>query len=131
MIRTRLLTAFGLLVALVFFAAMLSAHHGSAAYNLNTTTISGTIVEFQFVNPHCQLRVDVKDDKGNVVQWTGEFTNPAALHRRGWTKEMFKPGAAITLEGNRAKSGAPFMRVMKLEMADGKKLTALGGDDEN
>jgi hypothetical protein len=131
MIRTRLLTAFGLLVTLVFFAAMLSAHHGSAAYNLNTTTISGTIVEFQFVNPHCQLRVDVKDDKGNVVQWTGEFTNPAALHRRGWTKEMFKPGDAITLEGNRAKSGAPFMRVMKLEMADGKKLTALGGDDEN
>src|SRR5215469_13943669 len=104
MIRTRLLTAFGLLVALVFFAAMLSAHHGSAAYNLNTTTISGTIVEFQFVNPHCQLRVDVKDDKGNVVQWTGEFTNPGALHRRGWTKEMFKPGDAITLEGNRAKS---------------------------
>jgi hypothetical protein len=44
---------------------------------------------------------------------------------------MFKPGDAITLEGNRAKSGAPFMRVMKLEMADGKKLTALGGDDEN
>lgn len=131
MIRPRLLTAFGLLVTLVFFAAMLSAHHGSAAYDLNTSTISGTIVEFQFVNPHCQLRVDVKDDKGNVVQWTGEFTNPAALHRRGWTKEMFKPGDAITLEGNRAKSGAPFMRVMKLEMADGKKLTALGGDDEN
>ena len=131
MIRPRPLTAFGLLATLVFFAAMLSAHHGSAAYDLNTSTISGTIVEFQFVNPHCQLRVDVKDDKGNVVQWTGEFTNPAALHRRGWTKEMFNPGDAITLEGNRAKSGAPFMRVMKLEMADGKKLTALGGDDEN
>ena len=129
MIRPRFLTALGLLVTLVFFAAMLSAHHGSAAYDLNTSTISGTIVEFQFVNPHCQLRVDVKGDKGNVVQWTGEFTNPAALHRRGWTKEMFKPGDAITLEGNRAKSGAPFMRVMKLEMADGKKLTALGGDD--
>ena len=131
MMRTRLLMAFALPVALVLFAAALSAHHGSAAYGLNTSTITGTIVEFQFVNPHCQLRVDVKDDKGNVVQWTGEFTNPAALHRRGWTKEMFKPGDPITLEGNRAKSGAPFMRVLKLEMADGKKLTALGGEDDN
>jgi Family of unknown function (DUF6152) len=129
MFRTKLVTFIGLLAAILMLGLTVSAHHGSAAYDLNTSTIKGTIVEFQFVNPHCQLRVDVKDDKGNVVHWTGEFTNPAALHRRGWNKEMFKPGDAITLEGNRAKSGAPFMRVMKLEMADGNKLTALGGDD--
>jgi len=60
-----------------------------------------------------------------------EFTNPGALHRRGWTKEMFKPGDQITLSGNKAKSGAPFMRVLTLEMADGRKITALGGEDEN
>jgi Family of unknown function (DUF6152) len=130
MIRTRLVIFFGLpLVLLLFVAATVSAHHGSAAYDLKASSVTGTIVEFQFVNPHCQLRVEVKDEKGNVVQWTGEFTNPAALHRRGWTKEMFKPGDAITLEGNRAKSGAPFMRVLKLEMADGKKLTAFGDED--
>jgi hypothetical protein len=129
MIGRKLVMFIGLPAVFLMLGATLSAHHGSAAYDLNTSTVSGTIVEFQFVNPHCQLRVDVKDDKGNVVQWTGEFTNPAALHRRGWTKEMFKPGDAITLEGNRAKSGAPFMRVLKLEMADGKKLTAFGDED--
>jgi uncharacterized protein DUF6152 len=131
MIRRKLVMLIGLPLAILMFGFTLSAHHGSAAYDLNSSTVTGTIVEFQFVNPHCQLRVDAKDDKGNVVQWTGEFTNPAALHRRGWTKEMFKPGDQITLIGNRAKSGAPFMRVLRLEMADGKKLTALGGDDDN
>jgi len=131
MIRSRLVMLFGLPVTLLLFAAVVSAHHGSAAYDLNTTTISGTIVEFEFVNPHCQLHVDAKDEKGNVVHWTGEFTNPAALHRRGWTKEMFKPGDPITVTGNKAKSGAPFVRVMKVQMADGKELTAFGGDDEN
>jgi hypothetical protein len=130
MIRTRLLTALGLAVAVGFFAAALPAHHGSAAYDLGTTTVTGTIVEFEFVNPHCQLHVDAKDDKGNVVHWTGEFTNPAALHRRGWTKEMFKAGDPITVTGNKAKSGAPFMRVMKVQMADGKELAAFG-EDEN
>lgn len=131
MVRRRLIISFAFCSAVLLFAGMLSAHHGSAAYDLNTSTISGTIVEFEFVNPHCQLHVDVKDDKGNIVHWSGEFTNPAALHRRGWTKEMFKPGDPITLTGNKAKSGAPFMRVLKLQLADGKELTALGGEDDN
>jgi hypothetical protein len=131
MIRSKLVVFIGLPAATLILGVTLSAHHGSAAYDVKTSSVTGTIVEFQFVNPHCQLRMDVKDEKGNVVQWTGEFTNPAALHRRGWTKEMFKPGDQITLSGNKAKSGAPFMRVLTLEMADGRKITALGGEDEN
>lgn len=131
MIRNQVVTFLGLATAVLVLGGTLSAHHGSAAYDLSMTTVTGTIVEFQFVNPHCQLRVDAKDDKGNVVKWTGEFTNPTALHRRGWTKDMFKPGDQITLTGNRAKSGAPFLRVLKLELADGRKLAALGGEDEN
>jgi hypothetical protein len=131
MIKGRVAISLAVSAVFLLLVATVSAHHGSAAYDLGITTITGTIVEFQFVNPHCQLRVDAKDDKGNVVQWTGEFTNPAALHRRGWTKEMFKPGDQITLTGNKAKSGAPFMRVMKLQMADGRNLTALGGEDDN
>jgi hypothetical protein len=130
-IKNQVVVFLGLATAVLLLGGTLSAHHGSAAYDMSTTTVTGTIVEFQFVNPHCQLRVDAKDDKGNVVQWTGEFTNPAALHRRGWTKEMFKPGEQITLVGNRAKRGAPFMRVLRLEMADGRKITALGGEDDN
>jgi uncharacterized protein DUF6152 len=131
MARSKLVAAVGLPAIILILGITLSAHHGSAAYDLKTSSVAGTIVEFQFVNPHCQLRVETKDDKGNVVQWTGEFTNPAALHRRGWTKEMFKPGDTVTLTGNRAKSGAPFMRVLTVEMADGKKITAFGGDDDN
>jgi hypothetical protein len=131
MVKGRLVISFAVFTAVLLLGAMLSAHHGSAAYDLNTTTISGKIVEFDFVNPHCQIHVDATDGKGHIVHWTGEFTNPAALHRRGWTKEMFKPGDPITVTGNKAKSGAPFMRVMKVQMADGKELTPFGGDDEN
>lgn len=131
MIKPRFIISLTISAAVILLGATAWAHHGSAAYDLSASTISGTIVEFEFVNPHCQLHVDAKDDKGNVVHWTGEFTNPAALHRRGWTKEMFKAGDAITVTGNKAKSGAPFMRVMKVQMADGKELTAFGGEDDN
>jgi Family of unknown function (DUF6152) len=131
MVRSRLVISFVVFATVLLYGGTLSAHHGSAAYAPATSTVSGTIVEFEFVNPHCQLHVDAKDDQGNLVHWTGEFTNPAALHRRGWSKEMFKAGETVTVTGNKAKSGAPFMRVMKVQMADGKELTAFGGEDDN
>jgi len=116
-------------VIVLLFAGPTFAHHGAAAYETQTSTIKGTVVEFDFINPHCQLFLNVTDDSGKIAKWDGEFTNPGTLHRRGWTKEMFKPGDQITLIGNRAKNGANVLRVLKLELADGRKITALGGDD--
>jgi len=117
--------------AILLSAGAMFAHHGGAAYETSQTTIKGTVVEFDFINPHCQLFINVTGDSGSVTKWDGEFTNPGTLHRRGWTKEMFKPGDQITLIGNKAKNGATVMRVLKLEMADGRVITALGAADEN
>ena len=114
----------------VLFAGPMFAHHGAAAFDTSqTTTLKGEVVEFDFINPHCQLFINVADESGKFVKWDGEFTNPGTLHRRGWTKEMFTPGDKITLIGNRAKSGANVLRVMKLELADGQVIAALGGED--
>ena len=111
-------------------AGPMFAHHGAAAYDTSqTTTLKGTVVEFDFINPHCQLFINVPDDGGKIIKWDGEFTNPGTLHRRGWTKEMFKPGDQITLIGNRAKNGATVLRVLKLELSDGKVIPALGAED--
>jgi hypothetical protein len=128
---TRKLTViFYAAVAVILFAGPMFAHHGAAAYDTSeNTTLKGTVVEFDFINPHCQLFLNVTDDSGKVVKWDGEFTNPGTLHRRGWTKEMFKPGDQITMIGNRAKNGANVLRVLKLEMSDGKVITALGAED--
>jgi hypothetical protein len=128
---TRKLTVIlGAAVVLLLVAGPMFAHHGAAAYDTSqNTTLKGTVVEFDFINPHCQLFINVADESGALVKWDGEFTNTGTLHRRGWTKDMFKPGDQITMIGNRAKNGANVIRVMKLQMADGKEITALGGDD--
>jgi hypothetical protein len=128
---TRKLTVIlGAAAVLLLVAGPMFAHHGAAAYDTSqNTTLKGTVVEFDFINPHCQLFINVADESGALVKWDGEFTNPGTLHRRGWTKDMFKPGDQITMIGNRAKNGANVLRVMKLQMADGKEITALGGDD--
>jgi Family of unknown function (DUF6152) len=115
--------------AILLLAGPMFAHHGGAAFETTPITIKGTVEEFEFINPHCQLFFDVTDDSGKVVKWDGEFTNPGALHRRGITKDTFKAGDQITLTGNRAKNGAAVMRVLKMQMPDGRVLTVLGPED--
>jgi hypothetical protein len=43
------------------------AHHGYAAFDTSAEiTLKGTVTDFHFVNPHCVIEIDVKDDKGQV-----------------------------------------------------------------
>ncbi len=129
--KNKLINFFRVALCFLILSAPVFAHHGAAAYDTTkSTTVKGKVVEFLFINPHCQIYIDATDEKGAAVRWTGEFTNPSTLHRRGWTKEMFKAGDPITLIGDRAKNGATVIRVLKVGLADGRMLTALGATDE-
>jgi Family of unknown function (DUF6152) len=74
------------------------------------------------------LKLDVRDEKGNVVHWIAEASNPAAMMSRGWTARDVKVGDEVTLTMTVAKNGAPVGRVQQLILADGRKL---GGDAGN
>ena len=99
------------------------AHHGSAAYETTEMiTVKGTITEFRFINPHCQVFFDVKNDKGEVEHWQGELTAPNKLARAGWTKHSLNPGDAVTVSGLLAKNGAHSLWVRKLVGPDGQAM---------
>ena len=111
----------------VFISAPLLAHHGEANYDTEkTVSVKGTVTEFQFVNPHVQISLDVKNDKGEIEKWIGEARSPAMLSRYGgWDKNTIKVGDVITFYGHRTKNGAPFMRLEKIVLTDGKELPNL------
>ncbi|HSZ19632.1 MAG TPA: DUF6152 family protein [Candidatus Acidoferrum sp.] len=111
----------------VFISAPLSAHHGEANYDTEKmVSVKGTVTDFQFVNPHVIISLDVKNDKGEIEKWVGEARSPAMLSRYGgWDKNTVKIGDAITIYGHRTKNGTPFMRLDKIVMADGKELPNL------
>ena len=77
------------------------AHHGRASYDdTKVFTLMGTVSSFQFLNPHAQLFLDVKDDKGNIEKWVGEGTSPNMLVREGWDRKTIKPGDRISVTGH-------------------------------
>ena len=103
------------------------AHHGDAdRYSEEIVTITGTVVQVQFVNPHALIVFDVAEG-GKSTRWQAEMGGPQQLARQfGWTNRTLKAGDKITLTGRRAKSGAPYMNLTEranIVMADsGKEL---------
>jgi hypothetical protein len=106
------------------------AHHGSAAYDMSKTiTVTGTVTDFQFVNPHVLIAMDVKDaSTGKIERWEGELTSPNHLARAGWTKSTLKPGDVITWVGGPSKSGATTMWIRTISK-DGQEISLGGGGD--
>jgi len=89
-----------LAVGLVSLSASLLAHHGdSGRYEENLTTVQGTIVELQLINPHSIVVLDVTDESGKIVRWRGEAGSATQLRGWCWTKEVIKAG----------DTGSPYM----------------------
>ncbi len=125
--RSKLIATATLILGLVVGSAPLAAHHGTANYDMTKlTTVKGTVTDFQFVNPHVLILLDVKNDKGEVEHWQAEATSPNHLVRAGWTRTIIKPGDQITLSGFRAKNGSNVLRFQKMVLPSGQEVTEGG-----
>jgi hypothetical protein len=111
---------------LISMSASALAHHGDAGrYEEALTTVTGTVVQVQLVNPHSMLILDVKDPKGAIVRWRGELGSPAQLKQLGWVSGAIRVGDTVTMRGRRLKNGSPFMTLSECARvidASGKEL---------
>lgn len=114
----------GVVLGLVM-AAPLLAHHGtSASYQMDKTiTLTGTVTQFLWSNPHCGVFFDVTDDHGTVVHWISETLPPAMLKPAGWTKDSLKVGDRIIVTVNPSKAGTPVGNLVKIVFPNGKVWT--------
>src|SRR2546427_7220751 len=90
---------FALMVVFPITNGILSAHHSKAHYESDDKqkTFKGTVVEYQWRNPHVYVVWDVKDDSGKVVRWTGELSSVTTSIADGLTKSSLKPGDEIAV----------------------------------
>ena len=115
---------FGLFLLFSILAAPFSvaAHHGAASFDTAVeVTLKGTVTEWQWFNPHCFLKFDVKGDDGTVKNWAVEAGNPTDMTKRGWSRLSFKPGDQVTVTLQPVKTGAPVGRIRTVALADGKE----------
>jgi len=110
---------------LLLMAVPVLAHHSfGAEYDVDKpVTVMGVVTKIEWTNPHTYLFMDVKDDKGNVVNWKFEGYPPVVLNRTGWRKDItMKVGDTVTVFGWRARDGTNWGHSREITFADGKKL---------
>lgn len=119
--------------SLFAFGAPMLAHHGSrVSYDLTrTVTVTGTITEYQWQNPHVYLKFDVKDEDGRITKWSAETYSPVVMTRNGWGHRTFKFGDTVTVTVWPSKIGTPLGFLAKLVHPDGRvtDLTSAGGPE--
>jgi hypothetical protein len=122
-----ILSAF-MIAAVVLPAA---AHHSFAAFDVTSQkTVTGTVKQVDWTNPHIWLWIDVPNDKGGADTYGFEGMSPNFLARRGWTRTTLKTGDKITINFRPMKDGSKGGMFMTGQMATGKTLSMQGGSDD-
>ena len=83
-----------------------AAHHGQAGVFDETRTVdlTGTVKQWNFVNPHPVLVLEVRNEKGTMEVWDVYF-GPSAVsfqRRQGFTPQTFRVGETIVVRGHPA-----------------------------
>jgi hypothetical protein len=112
-----------LLAAALFFAAPMaaSAHHSGAMFDREkTVSVSGTLKEVDWSNPHIHLVLET----GESVSWWFEGNPPAWFQRAGVKRADFAKGLTqkVTIECHPLKDGRPGGTLVAVQYADGSRI---------
>lgn len=96
------------LFLVVFLTAnVATAHHSSAMFDKATIVeVTATVREFQWTNPHVWIQVIIRNDDGEMEEWSIEGMGPNSLFRKGWRPNSFNPGDIIEIKFNPMQDGS-------------------------
>ena len=120
-------------IAVGVFVVPASAHHSFAMFDATKeVTMSGTVKEFEWTNPHSWLRVTVNDQKtGKSVLWALELSSPARLTTMGMHADTVKAGDVVSVTFHPMKDGTRGGQFMSAKLPNGKNIIRAEAKDEN
>ena len=115
-----------LTLALILASLPLSAHHSWPVSRQRLVTVKGTVVDFQWGNPHPMITLEVQTTNGNTEKW--QVGGPAVnrMEANGWTKTTVKTGDVITGIGYQYSDGQKIIRLERVILPSGKELLVYG-----
>ena len=124
--KNKAVVALFMAVGFLMLSGGLFAHHSAAGLFSPDVerTITGTVKQWLFVNPHPAIVMEIKNDQGAVETWRIQFPATAGLSRRfGWTRNSIKPGDAVKIHGNPYLNDQKVMFPLVVTLPDGKGYT--------
>ena len=114
------------MLALIFAAVPLSAHHSWPVSYAQLVTVKGTVMDFAWENPHPMITLEVKADDGKVEKWLVGGPAINRMEANGWTKTTVKRGDVITGTGYQFSDGQKIIRLERIVFSDGKEMRLYG-----
>ena len=108
-------------VLLLVATGTLSAHHSPILFDRSKrVTLSGTVAEFAWMNPHASIQLDVANTSGGVDRWGVEMNSPNNLVKDGWKSTLLKAGDKVTVVVNPLRTGEHGGIFVSMKLADGR-----------
>jgi hypothetical protein len=117
---TRWLLSFTAAIAISGVTA--HGHHSiSSVYDsARQASVEGVVAQFQLINPHPFLLIDVTDRNGQVQRWRLEMDNRSELVAIGVTAKTLSPGDKVVVRGSLARRQPQALYLLRLDRpADG------------
>ena len=110
-----------IVLGLVLIAIPALAHHSvTAVYDeRKSVTLKGTVVRFDWTNPHVFVALEVSGDTWNI-----EFPSRIELKRDGWTQDSLRIGDVVTIDASSARDGSKGAYAKAVVLANGRHLSA-------
>jgi hypothetical protein len=113
-------------LALVTTQVPLPAHHSWPVNTNKLVTVKGTVLGFEWANPHPMITLEVQAAKGAAEKWLIGGPALTRMEANGWTKTSLKAGDVVTGVGYQFSDGQKIIRLERIILADGKELRVYG-----
>lgn len=113
-----------LAVSMLTGTGVVLAHHSFAMFDTTTSvTLSGTVTEFQWTNPHAYIELDVPESNGTAKKhWSIELGSPSILQQSGWKYKDVKVGDKVTVTVSPQRNKQPIGLLVQVKLPDGRVL---------
>jgi Family of unknown function (DUF6152) len=112
-----------LLASVVLGNTVAFAHHSPIVFDrTKKVTLTGTVTEFRWGNPHSWIHLDVKDENGVVGNWGVEMNPANNLVREGWRSSTLKPGDKVAIVVHPLRNNEKGGQFLSITLPDGTVL---------